>query len=119
MSTGTPEDSADRASAPKKRQGANQAGTATQPDHPTSKPPQQAGPVRFGKITTAGGTSDTSIAEDRRALTTTFDNFEVTLDPESAEPNAAKAFAMAMPLTDGAAGETLSVHAQGLPRSPS
>jgi hypothetical protein len=109
-------DSADKASAPKK--GGNQAGSTTQSSRapakpPTSQPQPQAGPVRFGKITTAGGTSDTSIAGDRRALTTTFDDFEITVDPESAEPDATRTVTMTMPLTDGAAGETLRVHAQG------
>jgi hypothetical protein len=92
--------------------------TATQPGHPPAKPPaspsqQQVGPVRFGKITTAGRDSDTSISDDRRALTTTFSDFELPVDPTSAEPDATKTFTMTTPLTDGAAGETLWVHAQG------
>ena len=70
-------------------------------------------PVRFGKVTTAGRDSDTSISDDRRALTTAFSDFEVAVDPTSAEPDATKTFTMTMPLTDGAEGETLWVHAQG------
>lgn len=109
-------DSADKASAPKK--GGNQPGTATQSSHPPAKPPTsqprpQAGPVRFGKVTTSGPGTDTSIAEDRRALTTTFDEFELAVDPTSAEPDATKTVTMTMPLTDGVAGETLWVYAQG------
>ena len=69
--------------------------------------------MRFGKVTTAGRGSDTNIAEDRRALTTTFSDFEITVDPTSAEPEATKTFTMTMPLTDGVAGETLWVYAQG------
>lgn len=69
--------------------------------------------MRFGPVATAGRPGETAIADDRRALTTTFSDFEVTVDPTSAEPDATKTFTMTMPLTDGAAGETLSVHAQG------
>jgi hypothetical protein len=92
--------------------------TAAQPGHPPAKPPasppqQQAGPVRFGKVTTAGRDSDTSISDDRRALSTAFSDFEVAVDPTSAEPAGTKTFTMTMPLTDGAAGETLLVYAQG------
>ena len=108
--------SADKGSAPKK--GGNQSDTTTQPGKPpprppTSQPPPQAGPVRFGRVTASGRGSETSIAPDRRALTTTFSDFEVTVDPESAEPDATRTFTMTMPLTTGAAGETLSVYAQG------
>jgi hypothetical protein len=96
---------------------AKPGGNATQPGQkpttpPASPPQQQAGPVRFGPITTAGRDSDTSISDDRRALTTAFSDFEVAVDPTS-EPEATKTFTMTMPLTDGAEGETLWVHAQG------
>lgn len=92
--------------------------TATQPGYPPAKPPappppQQAGPVRFGQITTAGRDSDTTISPDRRALTTMLSDFEVAVDPRLAAPQATKTFTMTMPLTDGAAGQTLRVHAQG------
>jgi hypothetical protein len=88
---------------------------ATPPKAPPHASPaqQQAGPVRFGPITTAGRDSDTSISDDRRALTTAFSDFEVAVDPTSAEPEATKTFTMTMPITDGAAGETLWVYAQG------
>jgi hypothetical protein len=76
----------------------------------STKPP--ADPVRFGHVETAGRLNHTSISDDRRALTTTFSDFEVTVDPTS-EPEATKTFTMTMPLTDGAAGETLFVHASG------
>lgn len=108
--------SVDKGSAPKK--GGNQSGTTTLPGKPppkppTSQPPPQAGPVRFGRVTASGRGSETSIASDRRALTTTFSDFEVTVDPEPAEPDATKTFTMTMPLTTGRGGETLSVYAQG------
>jgi hypothetical protein len=108
--------SLDKGSAPKK--GGNQSGTTTLPGKPppkppTSQPPPQAGPVRFGRVTASGRGSETSIASDRRALTTTFSDFEVTVDPEPAEPDPTKTFTMTMPLTTGRGGETLSVYAQG------
>ncbi|HEU4896817.1 MAG TPA: hypothetical protein VFX88_04495 [Actinomycetota bacterium] len=108
--------SVDKGSAPKK--GGNQSGTTTLPGKPppkppTSQPPPQAGPVRFGRVTASGRGSETSIAPDRRALTTTFSDFEVTVDPEPAEPDPTKTFTMTMPLTTGRGGETLSVYAQG------
>jgi len=111
----TPTPSLPKARSPKAP--AHPGDTATQPGHPPAKPPasppqQQAGPVRFGPITTAGRDSDTSISDDRRALTTAFSDFEVAVDPTS-EPEATKTFTMTMPLTDGAAGETLWVYAQG------
>jgi hypothetical protein len=56
----------------------------------------------------------TSIAEsDRRALTTTFDNMQVG-NKEVAKPDATRSFSMTLPLTDGAKGETLWAHVQGL-----
>ena len=36
------------------------------------------------------------------------------MDPTSAEPDATRTVTMTMPLTDGAAGETLWVYAQGV-----
>ena len=69
--------------------------------------------MRFGRVTASGRGSETSIAPDRRALTTTFSDFEVTVDPEPAEPDPTKTFTMTMPLTTGRGGETLSVYAQG------
>lgn len=69
--------------------------------------------MRFGQITTAGRDSDTSISDDRRALTTTFSDFEVAVEPTSAETDATKTFTMTMPLTEGAEGETLGVGVQG------
>jgi hypothetical protein len=70
--------------------------------------------VRFGKITTAGRTGySTSISEDREALTTAFSEFEVTVDPTTAESEATKTFTMTVPLTQGAAGKTLRIYAQG------
>jgi hypothetical protein len=86
-----------------------------QPPAPvTTQPPRPTGPVRFGKLTTAGQQSETNIAPDRRALTTTFDDFELVL--ENGEPAGSaltKSFSMTLPLTDGAAGETLRFHVQG------
>jgi hypothetical protein len=112
----TPTPSLPKARSPKAP--AQPGDTATQPGHPPAKPPasppqQQAGPVRFGPITTAGRDSDTTISDDRRALTTAFSDFEVAVDPAWAETEATKTFTMTMPLTDGAAGETLWVYAQG------
>jgi hypothetical protein len=109
-------DSAANSSAPK--QGANQAGTTTPSGktsaHPPASTPQHStGPVRFGKVTTEGRPSDTAISPDRRALTTSFEDFEVVLDGESAEADATKSFSITLPLTDGAKGETLGVHVQG------
>jgi hypothetical protein len=103
-------------SAPKK--GANHAGTTTPSGNTSaqpsaSEPQHRAGPVRFGPVTTSGLSSVTDIAGDRRALTTTFSDFEVTVDGASAEPVYTKTFSMTVPLTDGAEGETLRVHASG------
>ena len=81
---------------------------------PSSKPPRPAGPVRFGELAVAGGANDTSVSPDRRALTTTFDDLEVTVGgDEPAGSEAAKSFSMTVPLTDGSEGETLRVHVQG------
>jgi hypothetical protein len=97
--------------------GGSQAGPGTQPARTPAKPPasapQPAGPVRFGPMATAGNPSELDIAGDRRALTVSFWDFEVTVEPASAEPDATKSFSMTVPLTAGAEGETLRVHAQG------
>jgi hypothetical protein len=96
--------------------GSGPGGNAPQPGQEPATPSTSSpntGPVRFGKVTTAGRDSDTSISDDRRALTTAFSDFEVAVDPTSAESEATKTFTMTMPLTDGAEGETLWVYAQG------
>lgn len=72
--------------------------------------------MRFGKVTTtpSDATVVTSIAPyDHRALTTTFDNIQVG-NEEPPKPNAARTFAMTLPLTDGVKGETLRFYVQGL-----
>jgi hypothetical protein len=70
--------------------------------------------VRFGPVTAAGRPGIvTDVAGDRRALTTTFSEFEVTVDAASGEPDPTKTFSMTLPLTGGAEGETLKVYAQG------
>jgi hypothetical protein len=95
------------------------ADTATTLGHkPTSPPAAQpqpnAGPVRFGTVTTAPSDGvETSVApSDRRALTTTFDDMQLG-DKEVPEPDATRSFSMTLPLTDGAKGETLRVAVQG------
>ena len=80
---------------------------------PSSKPQPSPGPVSFGQVTTAGRPNDTAVSPDRRALTTTFSAFEVTIDGESAEPSATKSFSMTLPLTDGANGDVVGFHVQG------
>jgi hypothetical protein len=88
---------------------------ATTPRATTPTLPVPIGEVRLGKVTTtpSGDTVDTSIAEsDRRALTTTFDDRVVEGGPGATEP-ATRSFAMTLPLTDGAKGETLRVYVQG------
>jgi len=68
--------------------------------------------VRFGKVTTTSA-DDLSVApSDHRALTATFPDREVHVLPGATEP-ATRSFAMTLPLTDGAKGETLRVHVQG------
>jgi hypothetical protein len=65
-------------------------------------------------VATSGANGETDIADDRRALTTTFSDLEVTVgNGEVTEPDATRSFSMTLPLTDGAKGETLRVHAQG------
>lgn len=104
---------------------AGNPGGVTQPDHkPTTKPavkpapqPQPAaGPVRFGKVTTTPSDASvvTSVApSDHRALTTTFDNIQVG-NEKPPKPEATRSFAMTLPLTGGAKGETLRVYVQGM-----
>ena len=110
--------SAPNSSAPKND--ANQAGTTTPSGNtsanpPASMPQHRAGPVRIGPVTTTSGLSGvTEIADDRRVLSTTFSDFEVTMDATSAEPVVTKTFSMTLPLTDGAKEETLRVHASGI-----
>ena len=69
--------------------------------------------MRFGPVTTAGRASELDIAGDRRALTASFSDFEVTVEPASAEPDATRSFSMTVPLTAGVEGETLRVHPHG------
>jgi hypothetical protein len=109
-------DSTTNSTVPKK--GANHAGTTTPSGNtsaqpPTSKPQHPTGPVRFGPVTTSGLSSVTAIAPDRRALTTTFSDFEVTVDGASSDPVSTKSFSMTLPVTDGAEGEMLRVYASG------
>jgi hypothetical protein len=88
---------------------------ATTPKATTPELPVPSGEVRFGKVTTtpSGDMVDTSIAEsDRRALTTVFSDRVVERGPGATEP-ATRSFAMTMPLTGGAKGETLRVYVQG------
>jgi hypothetical protein len=99
------------------RTGANLAGNATQPGQPpatkpASPPPPSTDPVRLGKVTTTPSNSDTSIQDEGRALTTAFEDRVVEGGPGATEP-ATRSFAMALPLTDGAKGETLRVYVQG------
>jgi hypothetical protein len=99
--------------------GAHPSGTTAPSGHkpaapPASQPKHRTEPLRFGAVTTSGADSDTGIASDRRALTTTFSDLEVTVgNGEVTEPDAARSFSMTLPLTDGAKGETLRFHAQG------
>ena len=69
----------------------------------------------IGKVATtpSNNTVETAISDDRRALTTTFSDFEVTIDGESAEPVYTKSFSMTLPLTDGATGDVVGFHVQG------
>jgi hypothetical protein len=71
--------------------------------------------VRFGKVTVtpSGDTASLDVApSDHRALTATFSDREVQAGPGATEP-APRSFAMTLPLTDGAKGETLRVYVQG------
>jgi hypothetical protein len=72
--------------------------------------------VRLGKVTTtpSDNTADTSISEDRRALTTTFSDREAAVgNGKLTDCDATRSFAMTLPLTDGVKGETLRVQVQG------
>ena len=82
---------------------------------PASQPQPNTDPVRFGKvtITPSDNTVRTDIAPARRALTSGFLGREVQVSPGSTEPDATRSFAMTLPLTDGAKGETLTVLVQG------
>ena len=98
--------------APTPKAGANPGGTATQP---ATKPQPSTGPVRFGKVTVtpSGDTASLDVApSDHRALTATFSDREVQVGSGATEP-APRSFAMTLPLTDGAKGETLRVYVQG------
>jgi hypothetical protein len=102
--------------APTPKAGANPGGTATQPGHqPATKPQPSTGPVRFGKVTVTPS-GDTALLEvapsDHRALAATFSDRVVQAGPGATEP-ATRSFAMTLPLTDGAEGETLRVYVQG------
>jgi hypothetical protein len=117
-----PKGSAEKAAVPPAsapRPGAHPAGTTAQPGHkpgapPASQPQRRTDPVRFGRVATSGANGETDIADDRRALTTTFSDLEVTVGNGAVtEPDATRSFSMTLPLTDGAKGETLRVHAQG------
>ena len=98
--------------APTPKAGANPGGTATPP---ATKPQPSTGPVRFGKVTVtpSGDTASLDVAQsDHRALTANFSDREAQVAPGSTEP-ATRSFAMTLPLTDGAKGETLRVSVQG------
>jgi hypothetical protein len=71
--------------------------------------------VRFGKVTVtpSGDTASLDVASsDHRALTANFSDREVEVAPGSTQP-VTRSFAMTLPLTDGAKGETLRVYVQG------
>jgi len=71
--------------------------------------------VRFGKVTVtpSGDTDSLDVApSDHRALTANLPDREVKVAPGSTEP-VTQSFAMTLPLTDGAKGETLKVGVQG------
>ena len=98
--------------APTPKAGANPGGTATPP---ATKPQPSTSPVRFGKVTVtpSGDTASLDVAaSDHRALTANFSDREVQVAPGSTEP-VTRSFAMTLPLTDGAKGETLRVYVQG------
>jgi hypothetical protein len=86
---------------------------------PETEPASQLQPsadlVRFGPVATtpSDDTTDTSIAPDRRALSTAFSDREVAVDRHLTKCDATRSFAMTLPLTHGAKGETLRVHTQG------
>ena len=114
--TATPKVSADKGSTDKgvKDKGSTEPGNKPAPP-PSSLPQRPTGPVRFGKVATtpSDDTVEAAVSPDRRALTTTFSDFEVGLDGESAEPDATKSFSMTLPLTDGANGDVVGFHVSG------
>jgi hypothetical protein len=79
---------------------------------PAPKPQPSTDPVRFGPVGDAGWGSETNVSGDRRALTTAFEDLQVGLQYEDA-PDSSRSMQLAIPLTDGAEGETLFIHAQG------
>jgi hypothetical protein len=85
-----------------------------QPPPPTtSQPPPNAGPVRFGKVTTTPSADDLNVApSDHRAITAIIPGREVDVVPGATEP-ATRSFAVTLPLTDGAKGATLGVYVHG------
>jgi hypothetical protein len=94
--------------APTPKASANPGGTATQSATST-------GPVRFGKVTVtpSGDTASLDVApSDHRALTANFSDREVQVAQGSTEP-VTRSFAMTLPLTGGAKGETLRVGVRG------
>jgi hypothetical protein len=102
---------------------AKPAGNAAQPAQqsaakPAPKPKSQpkpkpsTDPVRFGPVGGAGWDSETSVSVNRRALSTTFADLHVSLGNEDA-PDTERSMLLTIPLTGGAAGETLAIHAQG------
>ena len=68
--------------------------------------------MRFGPVGDAGWGGVTEVSEDRRVLSTTFEDFQVGLKVEDA-PDSSRSMQLAIPLNDGVEGETLSIHAQG------
>jgi hypothetical protein len=100
--------------------GANPGGNATQPGQqsatpPASPPPPSTEPVRFGKVTTTPSGNSTTLdvaPSDRRALTAVFSDREVHVYGNETG-DTSRSFAMTLPLTDGAKGETLRVYVQG------
>ncbi|HEX7147898.1 MAG TPA: hypothetical protein VF512_10335 [Actinomycetota bacterium] len=90
------------------------AGNAPAVQQPAAKPAAKPStdPVRFGPVGDPGWDSETGVSEDRRALTTTFADLQVGLQYEDA-PDSSRTMQLAIPLTDGAQGETLFIHAQG------
>lgn len=114
--TAAPKGSADKGTADKGTTGKKATETGDKPARPPSSQPQHpTGPVSFGKVATtpSDDTVETAVSSDRRALTTTFSDFEVIANPASAEPSATKSFAMTLPLTDGANGDVLGFHVSG------
>jgi hypothetical protein len=83
---------------------------------PASQPQPSTDPVRLGKVTTtpSDNTADTAISEDRTALTTAFSDREAAVgNGKLTDCEVTRSFAMTLPLTEGAEGETLAVGVQG------